>query len=85
MIVKYFETKKFEFNNYNIFLLYGKNEGLQNEVIENYFLENFDGQLNKYEENEFILSKEIIISEILTKSLFDDEKLLLSIDVLIEL
>ncbi len=61
MIVKYFETKKFEFNNYNIFLLYGKNEGLQNEVIENYFLENFDGQLNKYEENEFILSKEIII------------------------
>ena len=77
MIVKYFETKKFEFNNYNIFLLYGKNEGLQNEVIENYFLENFDGQLNKYEENEFILSKEIIISEILTKSLFDDEKIII--------
>ena len=77
MIVKYFKTKKFEFNNYNISLLYGKNEGLQNEIIENYFLENFDGQLNKYEENEFILSKEIIISEILTKSLFDDEKIII--------
>ena len=32
MIVKSFETNKINFNNSNLLLLYGKNEGLKNYV-----------------------------------------------------
>ena len=35
MIFKQFQLNKSNLNQYNYFLLYGKNEGLQNEIIEN--------------------------------------------------
>ena len=61
---------------YNLYLLYGKNEGFQNEVISEKFLKNFNGELNRYDENEFINNNETLISEFYTKSLFDDEKII---------
>tara|TARA_B100000886_G_scaffold10410_1_gene6712 strand:- start:2145 stop:3122 length:978 start_codon:yes stop_codon:yes gene_type:complete len=76
MIIKYFEVNKVIKNNINLFLFYGKNEGLQNETIENNFTNKFDGIINKYEETEFINNFEIIINEIITKSLFDNKKII---------
>ena len=75
MIIKSYEANKATLKEYTIILLYGKNEGLQNETIEKNFIVDFKGAVNKYDENEFINSYETISSEILTKSLFDKKKI----------
>lgn len=74
MIIKHFELNKSVHLKNNLYLLYGKNEGMQNEIIKTHFLNNFSGTIIKYEENEFISNFENIISEILNKSLFDEQK-----------
>ena len=77
MIIKSYEVNKVNIKDYDIFLFYGKNEGLQNEIIEKNFVTGSKGSINKYEESEFINNYETISSEILTKSLFEEEKLLI--------
>ena len=77
MIIKSYEVNKINIKDYDIFLFYGKNEGLQNEIIEKNFVTGSKGSINKYEESEFINNYETISSEILTKSLFEEEKLLI--------
>ena len=74
MIIKHFELNKSVNLKNNLYLFYGKNEGMQNEIIKTHFLNNFSGTIIKYEENEFISNFENIISEILNKSLFDEQK-----------
>ena len=77
MIIKSYEANKSNLEGRNMILLYGKNEGLQNETVEKTFIADFKGSINKYDENEFINSYETIYSEILTKSLFDEKKILI--------
>ena len=76
MIIKQYQIENLDLNKYNLYLLYGKNEGFQNEVITEKFLKNFKGELNRYDENEFINNNETLISELYNKSLFDDEKII---------
>ena len=77
MIIKFYELIKIDKNKFNIFLLYGQNEGLQNQTLKENFIINFKGEVIKYDEQEFILNYENMASEILTKSLFKDEKLII--------
>jgi len=77
MIVKNFELNKKIVNKYNFFLLYGKNEGLQNEIIKSQFLKDFEGQIDKYDEIEFLKNNEIIITDLLSKSFFESKKILI--------
>jgi len=77
MIIKYFDLKKINLNNYNYYLFYGNNDGLQNEVINDNFTNNFKGSVNKYDENEFINNYEVMSSELLTSSLFEKEKIII--------
>ncbi len=77
MIVKYYETDKINQSINNIFLFYGKNDGLKNEVIQKKFLNNIKGQVLKYEENDFISNFSEILNELLNKSLFDEKKLII--------
>ena len=77
MIIKSFEVNKLDITKFNLYLFYGKNEGHKNEIIESKFLNKFAGIVNKYDETEFILNFETISSEILTKSLFDEEKIII--------
>ncbi len=77
MIIKSYEINKINLNKSNIILLYGKNEGLQNEIIEKKFIYSFKGEINKYDEVEFIGNYETIYSELLNKSLFNEKKLIL--------
>ena len=77
MIVKSFEVNKYNFKKYSILLFYGKNDGFKNQVIKEKFTNNFKGEINKYEEPEFIINYQTIISEILTRSLFEDKKLII--------
>ena len=75
MIVKSYEVGKIDTSKYKIYLFYGKNEGLQIDLIDKYFLNKFTGQINKYEENEFINNLNNIYSEIQTKSLFQNQRI----------
>ena len=77
MIKKYFDLKKINLSNFNLFLFYGKNDSLQNEVINDIFTSNFKGSVNKYDETEFINNYETIASELLTSSLFEKEKIII--------
>ncbi len=77
MIIKNFELGKIDISNYQLFLIYGKNIGLQNQLINTYFVNNFDGEISKYEENEFIINSDIIFTELLNRSLFENKKILI--------
>tara|TARA_B100000989_G_scaffold103234_1_gene75581 strand:+ start:172 stop:1149 length:978 start_codon:yes stop_codon:yes gene_type:complete len=77
MIIKNFELGKIDISNYQLFLIYGKNIGLQNQIINTYFINNFDGEISKYEENEFIINSDIIFTELLNRSLFENKKILI--------
>ena len=77
MIVKQFELNKFDFTKFNIYLFYGRNEGLQNKIAEKYLIKDFGNDVQKYEEIEVINNKDIIIEEILSKSLFENNKIII--------
>ncbi len=77
MIIKSYEVHKIDFLKFNFFLLYGKNEGLKREIINEKLIKEFKGQINKYENSEFINNYELILDEILNKSLFEDEKIII--------
>ena len=77
MIIKHFELTKDKISKFNYYLFHGKNEGLKKEIIERNFIKNFNGNIDKYDENYFISNKETIISELLSKSLFEDRKIII--------
>ena len=77
MIKKYFDLKKTNLDDYNLYLFYGNNDGLQNEVINDNFTNNFKGSVNRYDENEFINNYEVVSSELLTSSLFEKKKIII--------
>ena len=54
MIIKTYELQKLKSINLNMFLLYGVNEGFKKQVIKDYFIKDFDGVVQKYEELEVL-------------------------------
>ena len=50
MIIKSFELEKLKSLKSNIHLIYGNNEGIKEDIINNYYLKNFDGEILKYDE-----------------------------------
>ncbi len=77
MIIKSYELGNINKSKYQIYLIYGKNAGLQNEIIDTHFIEDFEGQIIKYEESEFISKSEEIISGLMSKSFFENKKTLI--------
>ena len=67
MIVKNFEINKID-NSHKIFLLYGDNEGLKNEVIEKKFKKKYTDITYLYDENEILKNQESFFNQILSKS-----------------
>ena len=75
MIIKNFEIKKVDLNKNPFVLLYGKNEGLKNQIkIE--LLKNKSITSN-YEEREILDNADQFIETLVTKSLFESEKLII--------
>ena len=74
MILKSFNAFKLKPEN-NFFLIYGKNEGLKIEIINN-LLKN-KKEIVTYEEKEILDNSEIFIENMLTRSLFENEKIIL--------
>ena len=77
MIVKSFEINKINLSKTNFFLFYGENEGLKNEIINSKFKNKYLGNIFRYEEKEILGEKDIFFESILTKSLFEKEKLII--------
>ena len=77
MIFKSFEINKINLNKNNFYLLYGENEGLKNEIIQKYFEQKYLKKINRYDEKEILENKENFFDSILSKSFFDNEKLII--------
>ena len=77
MIIKSFEVDKLKSLNLRIHLIYGNNEGLKEDILNNYYLKNFNGDLLKYDEQDVLGNKDEFISNLLTKSLFESKKIII--------
>ncbi|MDA9063293.1 DNA polymerase III subunit delta [Candidatus Pelagibacter ubique] len=77
MILKSFELNKIKLNNYKFYLFYGDNEGLKEENIKNSFEKNYQDKIHRYEEKEILDDINIFFNSVLTKSFFDNEKLII--------
>ena len=75
MIIKSYETNKINFEKNKFVLFYGKNEGFKNEVTNN-LIKNKDN-IVKYEEKEILENINDFIESILSKSLFESEKIII--------
>ena len=77
MIIKSFELNKIKLENYKLFLFYGDNEGLKEETIKNLFEKNYLEKIHRYEEKEILDNVNGFFNSVLTKSFFDNEKLII--------
>ena len=77
MIIKSFELSKLELNNHKFYLFYGDNEGSKEETIKNIFEQNYLDKIYRYEEKEILDNIDNFFNSILTKSFFDNEKLII--------
>ena len=77
MILKSFELNKIKFENYNFYLFYGDNEGFKEEIIKNFFEKQYQGNVYRYDEKEVLDNVDSFYNSILTKSFFDNKKLII--------
>ena len=77
MILKSFELNKLKLNNHNFYLFYGDNEGLKDEIIKNLFEEKYLNKIHRYEEREILNNIGDFFNSVLTKSFFDNKKLII--------
>ena len=77
MIIKSFNLDVIKKLQSNFYLLYGENEGHKDEVINNYFFKDFNGETVKYDEDQILANKDIFFETCLNESLFESEKLIL--------
>ncbi len=75
MILKSFEVKKIKQNINHLILFYGKNEGLKNQSLN--VLVKDKNKISNYEEKEILDNENNFIESILSKSLFDQEKIII--------
>ena len=76
MIIKTFELNKKKFDKQNFFLIYGENEGLKKEIIEN-LKKNLNGSIENYDEAQIISNSELFYEKIFNQSLFVKEKIII--------
>jgi len=77
MILKSFELDKLRLKNHNFYLFYGENEGLKDETIKNLFEKIYLDKIQRYEEKEILDNINNFFNSVLTKSFFDNEKLII--------
>ena len=76
MIVKNFELKNFN-NKKNIFLIYGENEGLKEDLILEFSKHYIKESIFKYSEKEILLNLEDFYNNIFSQSFFEKKKLII--------
>ncbi|MDA9604834.1 DNA polymerase III subunit delta [Candidatus Pelagibacter sp.] len=76
MIIKSYELEK-KTPKKKIFLFYGENQGYKKQVIDKNFKKNFIEKTYYYEETEVLNNKDNFFNNILSKSFFENEKLII--------
>ena len=74
MILKSFEIKKIDQNINHLILFYGKNEGLKSEALS--ILTGNKNNITNYDEKEVLDNENNFIEDVLSKSLFEKEKII---------
>ena len=77
MIIKSFELQKIKSSHSSIILIYGNNEGIKEQIIEDCFLKEFKGDIISYEGIDVLNNKDEFISNLLNRSLFEDKKIII--------
>jgi DNA polymerase III subunit delta len=77
MIIKSFELNKIDLKKNQFFLLYGENHGHKEEIIKKKFKDYYLNKSYCYEENEIINNEDVFYNNILSKSFFENEKLII--------
>ncbi len=77
MILKFNELEKINLEKKKYFLLYGVNEGAKEEVIEQIKKSLVIKQILKFDEKQILDNEEILFSEVIENSLFDNKKIIL--------
>ena len=72
MILKSYEVQKIDLKKFKIILFYGKNEGQKKEVAEKLINKK---NYSYYEQNEILEKENVFLETILSKSLFDKERM----------
>ena len=76
MIIKSFELNKINLN-YKFFLFYGENQGFKNQIIKEKFKNKYSNSCHLYDESEVLGDKDNFFNNILSKSFFEKEKLII--------
>ena len=76
MIIKSFELNKINLN-YKFFLFYGENQGFKNQIIKEKFKTKYSNSCHLYDESEVLGDKDNFFNNILSKSFFEKEKLII--------
>ena len=76
MIIKSFELNKINLN-YKFFLFYGENQGFKNQIIKEKFKTKYSNSCHLYDESEILGDKDNFFNNILSKSFFEKEKLII--------
>ena len=76
MIIKAYEHQKIKKIKNNIFLFYGENDGYKNYVTKDIFIDNYKGNIERFDESEILNNFENFISSLINKSFFDELKLI---------
>ena len=77
MIIKSFEIEKIKIKNIKNFLFYGENQGHKNQIIEDIFKKEHKENTYFYEENEILKNEDDFFNNVLSKSFFEDKKLII--------
>jgi len=72
VIIKSFELNKIDLKFYKFILFYGRNEGLKNEALDILFQDK--NNISNYDEKEILDNENNFIENILSKSLFEQQK-----------
>jgi len=75
MILKSHEINRLSLNQHNYFLFYGKNDGAKSELITKLLIKKEN--ILKYDEKEILDHTEIFHNELRSKSLFENEKIII--------
>ena len=75
MIIKSFELNKIKINTANLILFYGKNEGEKNQYLKS--LKKQNKEIYNYEEKEILENSDNFFNKVLTKSLFENERVVI--------
>mgnify|MGYP006087170937 FL=1 len=76
MIIKSFDLNKNSFKE-NFYLLYGENQGYKDQIIRSKFKDKYSECTHSYDENEILNNQESFYNELISKSFFEKEKLII--------